>query len=121
GHMTVIFSPILTSHRGNGGNVSALPLIKAFGRERRFCATGMCFGLRISSFPHGGCSMTTPPKLPEERPFLGVHLRCCNLYARLYLNAAKDACVGWCPRCAKQVRADVVAEGGSTGRFYEAS
>jgi hypothetical protein len=55
-----------------------------------------------------------------ERPFLGVLLRCCNIYTRLYLNAAQDAYVGWCPRCAKQVRAEVVQEGGSNQKFFEA-
>lgn len=63
----------------------------------------------------------SPSPNPPERPFLGVHLRCCNVYTRLYLNAAKEAYVGWCPRCAKQVRVAVVKEGGSTGRFFEAS
>ncbi len=58
---------------------------------------------------------------PNEKPFLGVLLRCCNLYARLYLNPEKDAYVGWCPRCAKPVRVSIVPEGGSTGRFFEAS
>lgn len=64
--------------------------------------------------------MSHPPH-SETRAFLGVHLRCCNVYTRLYLNAAKPAYVGWCPRCAKQVRVQVVQEGGSTGRFFEAS
>jgi len=65
--------------------------------------------------------MSNSSEQPQERPFLGVHLRCCNVYTRLHLNAAKDAYVGWCPRCAKQVRVDVVEEGGSTSRFFEAS
>lgn len=57
----------------------------------------------------------------RERPFLGVLLRCCNVYSRLYLDASHAAYVGWCPRCAKQVRVNVVAEGGSDQRFFEAS
>ena len=65
--------------------------------------------------------MSTSPGNSEQRPFLGVHMRCCNVYIRLYLNADKKAYVGWCPRCAKQVRVEVVQEGGSTGRFFEAS
>ncbi len=65
--------------------------------------------------------MTTPSGNPQERSFVGVHLRCCNVYVRIHLNVAKDAYVGWCPRCAKQVRVNVVKEGGSTGRFFEAS
>ncbi len=65
--------------------------------------------------------MSQPKPNPKERPFLGVHLGCCNVYSRLYLNAANTAYVGFCPRCAKQVRAEVVEEGGSTNRFFEAS
>jgi hypothetical protein len=65
--------------------------------------------------------MSPPKPDPKERPFLGVHLRCCNVYSRLYLNAQNTAYVGFCPRCAKQVRVDIVQEGGSTQRFFEAS
>lgn len=65
--------------------------------------------------------MSTPKPNPEERPFLGVHLRCCNVYSRLYLNAQNTAYVGFCPRCAKQIRVEVAQEGGSTQRFFEAS
>lgn len=57
---------------------------------------------------------------PPERPFIGVHMKCCNTYVRAYLNATKDAYTGRCPRCAIQVRIDVVKEGGSSGRFFEA-
>ena len=54
------------------------------------------------------------------RPFLGIHLKCCNVYVRAYLNAARDAYVAWCPRCAAQALVQVAAEGGSKGRFFEA-
>lgn len=56
-----------------------------------------------------------------QRPFVGVHLKCCNTYARLYVNAAGDAFAGWCPRCAMPVRVPIVKDGGSTSRFFEAS
>lgn len=55
------------------------------------------------------------------RPFIGVHMKCCSTYTRANLNAAGDAFVGWCPRCAAPVRINVVEEGGSTSRFFEAS
>lgn len=61
-----------------------------------------------SSNPHHG------------RPFLGLHMRCCNTYIRAYLNAQKNAYVGRCPRCGVPVRVEVVAEGGSAGRFFSA-
>jgi len=65
--------------------------------------------------------MSPPAEESRERPFLGVLLRCCNVYSRLYVNAEGDAYVGWCPRCAKRVRVDIVEEGGSDQRFFEAS
>jgi hypothetical protein len=52
---------------------------------------------------------------------VGVHLKCCRVYVRAYLNAAGNAFVAWCPRCAAQVRIDVVEEGGTNSRFFEAS
>lgn len=61
------------------------------------------------------------PERMVETPFLGVHMKCCNVYIRAYRNAAGDAFVGWCPRCASQVRIEIVAEGGSRERFFEAS
>jgi len=55
----------------------------------------------------------------QNRPFLGVHMKCCNTYVRAYLNAAGEAYVAWCPRCAAQVRINVVKEGGSNSRFFD--
>lgn len=57
------------------------------------------------------------------RPFVGIHMKCCNIYIRAYVNAAADAFVGWCPQCARQVRIAIVADPGqgSTNRFFEAS
>jgi len=55
------------------------------------------------------------------KPFVGIHLKCCNVYTRAHLNAQSDAYVGWCPRCAAQVRIRVVQDGGSNSRFFEAS
>lgn len=51
---------------------------------------------------------------------LGVHMKCCNVYIYAKINPARDAYVGWCPRCTKQVRINIVSEGGSTSRFFEA-
>jgi hypothetical protein len=58
---------------------------------------------------------------PPPRPFVGVHLKCCNVYIRAYINAQRDAFVAWCPRCSAQVRIAIVAEGGSREQFFEAS
>lgn len=57
----------------------------------------------------------------ERRPFVGVHMKCCNVYVRAYINQTGDAYVGWCPRCASQVRLQIVHDGGNRGRFFEAS
>ena len=57
----------------------------------------------------------------RQQPSVGVHMKCCNVYIRAHLNPQSDAFVGWCPRCAAQVRIRVVQEGGSTERFFEAS
>ena len=61
------------------------------------------------------------PQSGGEKPFLGVHMKCCNVYIRAYVNAKGDAFVGWCPRCATQFRVEIVEKGGSTSRFFEAS
>lgn len=55
----------------------------------------------------------------KQRPFLGVHFKCCSVYARIYLNAKGTAYVGWCPRCAKQVQIKV-GPGGTKDRFFVA-
>ena len=63
----------------------------------------------------------TSKRQPEKRAYVGVHMKCCNVYVRAYINPAGDAYVGWCPRCAAQVRLEIVQEGGSRGRFFETS
>ena len=61
------------------------------------------------------------PVSDANRPFVGVLMKCCRVYVRAYLNAGQDAFVGWCPRCAAQVRVGVVEQGGSSDRCFEAS
>jgi len=57
----------------------------------------------------------------NARPFVGIHMQCCNVYIRAYANASQDAFVGWCPRCCAPVRVPIVEEGGSTDRFFVGS
>jgi hypothetical protein len=54
----------------------------------------------------------------DERPFLGVVFKCCNIYSRIYLNKQQTAFVGWCPRCAKPIRIKVSPDG-TDSRFFE--
>lgn len=61
------------------------------------------------------------PPSQQAQPFVGVYMKCCNIYVRAYRNQAGDAYMGWCPRCASQVRLEIVQKGGSRGRFFEAS
>lgn len=56
----------------------------------------------------------------QAPPTLGVHMKCCNVYIYAKINPAREAYVGWCPKCTKQVRIEIVSEGGSTGRIFEA-
>ncbi|QDT51096.1 hypothetical protein [Symmachiella dynata] len=58
------------------------------------------------------------PSAATGRPFLSVHLKCCNVYQRIYPNAAGDAYAGWCPRCATAIRVPIVENGGSSTRFF---
>ena len=64
--------------------------------------------------------MDQPAPATQRRPFVGVLLKCCNIYVRAHLNVQQDAYVGWCPRCAAAVRIEVSADG-SRSRFFEAS
>ncbi len=65
--------------------------------------------------------------MPEDqpaagpKPFVGLHMQCCNVYVRAYPNADRTAYVARCPRCGAPVRIDVVEEGGHTGQFFNAS
>jgi hypothetical protein len=56
---------------------------------------------------------------PRERPWLGIHFRCCGVYARIRLNAAGTAFVGWCPRCSGKVEVRV-DPAGTDDRFFAA-
>ena len=57
----------------------------------------------------------------NKKIFIGVTFKCCNVYARIYLNDAGTAYEGICPRCyKKRVVVKVVEKGGTKARFFEA-
>ena len=67
--------------------------------------------------------MNSSPLEPAgPRPFVGLHLKCCNVYVRAYRNAVGDAFTAWCPRCSAPVRVNITQDGtGTSNRFFEAS
>jgi hypothetical protein len=64
---------------------------------------------------------SSPSETPKRgRPFLGVTFECCRIYQRIYLNAAKTAFVGWCPRCALKIEIKVDPNG-ERSQFFTVS
>ena len=55
----------------------------------------------------------------EKRKFLGVHYKCCNVYARVYINRDKTAYAGGCPLCSKRIEVKI-GRGGTETRFFDA-
>ncbi len=55
----------------------------------------------------------------EKKKYLGILFDCCNVYRRIYVNKEKNAYEGRCPRCQREVRVLIGAEGTST-RFFNA-
>ena len=56
----------------------------------------------------------------NQRPFIGIMFKCCNVYSRIYLNKKNDAFVGWCPKCAKQAIIRISPDGEDSS-FFEVS
>jgi hypothetical protein len=55
----------------------------------------------------------------RDKAFIGVTFRCCRVYARIYLNKAGDAFIGWCPKCAAKMEVGI-SDSGSSLRFFQA-
>ncbi len=55
----------------------------------------------------------------KERPYLGMHFKCCNAYCRIYLNREGTAFRGHCPKCAQPVSIKV-SSSGSSEKFWSA-
>jgi hypothetical protein len=57
--------------------------------------------------------------MEKNRKFLGVHYKCCNVYARAYVNKEKTAYTGACPQRGKRVNIKI-GHGGTNNRFFDA-
>ena len=57
--------------------------------------------------------------MAAKRKFLGVHFKCCNVYARAYINKEQTAYRSSCPRCGKAVDMQI-GSGGTASRFFTA-
>jgi phage terminase large subunit GpA-like protein len=62
--------------------------------------------------------MATEESIPK-RPYVGMHFKCCNVYARIYLDAKQMHFRGGCPRCGRQVQLKATPSG-SKANFWEA-
>ncbi len=63
--------------------------------------------------------MSVPKEPNQPKPFINVHFRCCNIYARVHLNAQGNAFAGNCPRCCARLIIEAV-EGGDPAKFWSA-
>lgn len=66
----------------------------------------------------GGRGPAAPPQ-GRNRPYIGVHFRCCGVYARIYRRPEQPCYVGRCPRCLRMLRVRVGPDG-TSARLFEA-
>ncbi len=55
----------------------------------------------------------------KKKPFIGMHFKCCNVYARIYINRTETAFVGWCPKCTRKVEVRISPDG-TDDKFFTA-
>jgi hypothetical protein len=55
--------------------------------------------------------------MPDKKKFLGIMFDCCQVYARIYPNAAGTHYEGRCPRCRRLLKVRI-GEGGTGRRFF---
>jgi hypothetical protein len=79
--------------------------------------TGHHLDLTSPAPPPLGLALESPR---ESGRFLGVHFACCDVYSRVYVNRARTAYVGHCPRCAGRVEFGI-GPGGTSHRFFVAT
>jgi hypothetical protein len=76
--------------------------------------------LDIDTLRENGANDGNQEPLGPRRKFLSVRFRCCNTYARLYMNAPGTHYEGNCPRCGARTRA-AIGPGGTDKRLFETS
>ena len=57
--------------------------------------------------------------MAPENKFIGILFECCNIYRRIYVNREKNAYEGKCPKCNREVKVKIGAEG-TESRFFSA-
>ncbi|MEM9416563.1 MAG: hypothetical protein AAGA29_13975 [Planctomycetota bacterium] len=60
-----------------------------------------------------------PAQTPKARAWIAVNWTCCSVYSRIYKHRDGDRYEGRCPKCMRQVTAQV-GPGGTSKRFFEA-
>ena len=55
--------------------------------------------------------------MEKKRSHISVLFACCNVYNRIYINKAKTAYVGWCPKCCRKMTVKI-SKSGKNSRLF---
>lgn len=55
-----------------------------------------------------------------KKNFIGILFKCCEIYARIYINNLGDAYEGRCPGCLRYLTVRIDKENGVNDRFFVA-
>ncbi|MEW5946055.1 MAG: hypothetical protein AB1742_07650 [bacterium] len=59
-------------------------------------------------------------KKRAPKKYIGVHFECCGVYRHVYHDPGRNAYVGRCPLCRREVKVLVDPERGIDARFFRA-